>query len=48
MEELDKIFGEINKEDQTLLAAGLGGVNEEKEEEALRLQEHGITQECIQ
>ena len=39
MEELDEIFGEINEEDQTLLAAGIGGVNEEDEDEALRLQE---------
>ena len=38
-EELDEILGEINDEDQTLLAAGLGGVNEEDEDEALRLQE---------
>ena len=34
-EELDEILGEINDEDQTLLAAGLGGVNEE--DEALHL-----------
>ena len=39
MEELDEILGEINDEDQTLLAAGIGGVNEEDEDEALRLQE---------
>ena len=38
-EELDEVFGEINEEDQTLLAAGIGGVNEEDEDEALRLQE---------
>ena len=38
VEELDKIFGEINKEDQNLLAAGLGGVSEEQEKEALHLQ----------
>ena len=39
VEELDEILGEINDEDQTLLAAGIGGVNEEDEDEALRLQE---------
>ena len=38
VEELNKIFGEINKEDQNLLAAGLGGVSEEQEKEALHLQ----------
>ena len=39
VEELDEILGEINDEDQTLLAAGIGGGNEEDEDEALRLQE---------
>ena len=39
MEELDEILGEINDEDQTLLVAGIGGVNKEDEDEALRLQE---------
>ena len=39
VEELDEIFGGINEEDQTLLAAGIGGVNEQDKDEALRLQE---------